>query len=49
MPLLLLSKMVGIAMLRENDIHGFYQAEDPSPTIPTYRQKEEKGKNIKRR
>ena len=23
-----------------------YQSEDPSPTIPTYRQKEEKGKRV---
>ena len=23
-----------------------YQSEDPSPTIPTYRQKEEKGKKV---
>ena len=26
-------------------IYTPYQSEDPSPTIPTYRQKEEKGKN----
>ena len=25
-----------------------YQSEDPSPTIPTYRQKEEKGKKSRR-
>ena len=25
-----------------------YQSEDPSPTIPTYRQKEEKGKESRR-
>ena len=25
-----------------------YQSEDPSPTVPTYRKKEEKGKNSRR-
>ena len=38
--LLLLFKNVGSAW-------GWpYQSEDPSPTIPTYRQKEEKGKKV---
>ena len=29
----------------ESDLHP-YQSEDPSPTIPTYREKEEKGKIV---
>ena len=29
----------------EREWYTPYQSEDPSPTIPTYRQKEEKGKN----
>ena len=28
----------------EREWYTSYQSEDPSPTIPTYRQKEEKGK-----
>ena len=28
--------------------YTLYQSEDPSPTIPTYRQKEEKGKESRR-
>ena len=35
-------KKVSSARLGESDIHPM--SEDPSPTIPTYRQKEEKGK-----
>ena len=45
--ILLLVKEVGSARLRESDFTP-YQSNDPSPTIPTYRQKEEKGKNNKR-
>ena len=33
---------------RESDNYTPYQSEDPSPTIPTSRQKEEKGKNSRR-
>ena len=43
--LLLLNK-VSSARLGESDIP--YQSEDPSPTIPTYRQKEEKGKESRK-
>ena len=44
--LLLLLKKVSSARLGESDIP--YQSEDPSPTIPTYRQKEEKGKESRK-
>ena len=30
----------------EREWYTPYQSEDPSPTIPTYRQKEEKGKKL---
>ena len=30
------------------ELYTPYQSEDPSPTIPTYRQKEEKGKESRR-
>ena len=30
----------------EREQHTPHQSEDPSPTIPTYRQKEEKGKRV---
>ena len=33
----------------EREWYTPYQSEDPSPTIPTYRQKEEKGKKSRRR
>ena len=32
----------------EREWYTPYQSEDPSPTIPTYRQKEEKGKRSRR-
>ena len=32
----------------EREWYTPYQSEDPSPTIPSYRQKEEKGKNSRR-
>ena len=32
----------------EREWYTPYQSEDPSPTIPTYRQKEEKGKKSRR-
>ena len=32
----------------EREWYTPYQSEDPSPAIPTYRQKEEKGKNSRR-
>ena len=32
----------------EREWYTPYQSEDPSPTIPTYRQKEEKGKKNRR-
>ena len=32
----------------ERESYTPYQSEDPSPTIPTYRQKEEKGKRSRR-
>ena len=41
--LLLLLKKIGNARLGEGDS---YQSEDPSPTLPTYRGKEEKGKIV---
>ena len=41
--LLLLLKEVGNARLRESDPQP-NQSKDPSPTIPTYRQKEDKRK-----
>ena len=44
--LLLLSKKVSSARLGESDTP--YQSEDSSPTIPTYRQKEEKEKESRR-
>ena len=34
--------------MAERDWRTPFQSEDPSPTIPTYRQKEEKGKKSKR-
>ena len=46
--LILLLKEVGSKMLGESDIQPTYQPEDPSPTIPTNRQKEHKGKNSRR-
>ena len=45
---LLLLKKVGSSRLREIEWYAAYQSEDPSPTIPTYRQKEEKGKKSRR-
>ena len=44
--ILLFKKNVGSARMRESDIHP--QSKDSSPTIPTYRQKGEKGKNSRR-
>ena len=32
----------------ERDCYTPYQSEDPSPTIPTYNQNEEKGKNSRK-
>ena len=32
----------------EREWYTLYQSKDPSPTIPTYRQKEEKGKKSRR-
>ena len=32
----------------EREWYTPYQSEDPSPTMPTYRQKEEKGKESRR-
>ena len=46
--LLLLLKKVGSARQRESDIHPINQSEDHRPTIPTYRQKEKKGKKSRR-
>ena len=46
--LLLLLKKVSSARPGESDNYTPYQSEDPSPTIPTYRQKEEKGKESRR-
>ena len=47
--LLLLLKEVGRAKQRESDIqYTHFQFEDPSTTIPTYRQNEEKGTNSRR-
>ena len=42
----MLLKKVGSARLRKSDIHPISPKTDPSPTIPTYRQKEEKGKRV---
>ena len=44
--LLLLKK--GRQRNAERELYTPYQSEDPSPTIPTYRQKEETGKNSRR-
>ena len=46
--LLLLLKNVSSARLGESDIHPISPKTHPSPTIPTYRQKEEKGKESRR-
>ena len=45
--LLLLLKKVSIARLGESDIHHI-SPKTPAPRIPTYRQKEEKGKESRR-
>ena len=45
---LLLFKKVGSARLGSREWYTPYQSEDPSPIIPTYRQKEEKGKESRR-
>ena len=42
--LLLLKK--GRQCKAEREWYTPYQSEDPSPTIPTYREKEEKGKKV---
>ena len=42
--ILLLFRKVGSARLRESDTHP--QSEDPSLTIPTYKQKKRKGKRV---
>ena len=34
--------------MAEREWYTPYQSEDPSPTIPTYRQKEEEGKKSRR-
>ena len=44
---IIIKKKVDSARLRESDIHPI-QSEDPSPTILTYRQKEEKWKKSRR-
>ena len=47
--LLLLLKKVSSEKLGESDrVFGPYQSEDPRSAIPTYRQKEEKGKESRR-
>ena len=38
----------GRQCMTEREWYTPYQSEDPSPTIPTYRQKDEKGKKIRR-
>ena len=43
--LLLLLKEVGNATLGESELTP-YQSEDPNPTTPTHRKKEEKGKTV---
>ena len=44
---LLLKKNVTMARLRESDIHPI-SPKTPAPTIPTYRQKDEKEKKSRR-
>ena len=46
--LLLLLLKKGRQCKAEREWYTPYQSEDPSPTIPTYRQKEKKGKTSRR-
>ena len=39
---------IGRQCKAEREWYTPYQSEDPSPTIPTYRQKEEKGKKSRK-
>ena len=46
--LLLLLLLLLLFKKAEREWYSPYQSEDPSPTIPAYRQKEEKGKNSRK-